>query len=162
MPSTTTYFQTWDRREAPLDDQAMQQHLRALAVSLAAPRRAGLLVCPRETFHSALETARHLSDETDTLAAPLAWICENGRAAEALFATLVPSRKAARRFSLPALDGGKPRVQVILEEIVKHGDAALTSQRLTDCLRAFDEVRALEMDELWAVPAALASCLMWD
>ncbi|MBR3504231.1 MAG: DUF3131 domain-containing protein [Clostridia bacterium] len=161
MRPTTWEYQSWDRREAPLDDRAMQQHVRALAVSMNAPRRAPLCVCPEEAFRTALETARALAGETETLAAPLQWLCENGRPAEALFAALAPRRREARRFSLPALPDGKPRVQAALEETVKHGDAPLTEKRLTDCLCAFDEVRALEMAELWAVPAALACALKW-
>ncbi len=154
--------QTFDKREAPLDDKAMQQHVRALAVSMSSPRRALLKVCPEEGFRGAMETARRLAGETETLAAPLEWLCENGRAAEALFAALAPRPREARRFSLPALPDGTPRIQALLDEITAHGDATLTAARLTDCLRAFDEVRALEMAELWAVPAALAAVLQWE
>lgn len=149
------------KREAPLDDKAMQQHARSLAVTLNAPRRAPLITCPEEAFHVALSEARRLAGEADALSAPLEWLCGNGRVADALFAALVP-KKARRPVRLPAREDGTPRVQALLEEIVRHTGGALTAERLIDCLCAFDEVRALEMSELWAVPGALAAVLQGD
>ena len=43
---------------------------------------------------------------------------------------------------------------------MRHSDAAIDERRLCACLSAFDEVRALEMNELWAAPSALAAVLM--
>ena len=151
MRSYTAVDQFWEKREAPLDDRAIQQHVRALAVTLNAARRAPLAACPEEEIRAVLSEAQGLCAEADTLPASLEWFCGNGRVAEALFAALLPAERKSR-FRLPAREDGVPRVRVLLHEIVRHSDAALTEKRLTDCLSAFDEVRALEMSELWAVP----------
>ena len=55
--------------------------------------------------------------------------------------------------------GREPRVLVLMREIVSLGDAALSGERMLMALRAFDEVQALTMAELWAVPTALRRAL---
>jgi len=145
----------WEKQEAPLDDRAIQQHVRALAVTLNAARRAPLSVCRAEVCRALMDEARRLAEETETLPASLEWLCENGRVAGAFFAALTPGRSQP----LPARRDGVPRIQALLTEVVRHSDAPLTPERLTGCIRAFDEVRALEMNELWAVPGALAAVL---
>ena len=155
MRGNSAAYQPWENREVPLDDMAMRQHARALAVTLNAPRRAPLVLCPREEYSAVMREARRLAGETETLPASLEWLRENGRMADSLFAALRPSA----RFSLPAREDGLPRIQALLEEIARHSDAPLTPERLTGCLTAFDEVRALEMNELWAVPSALSAVL---
>ncbi len=159
MRLNTAEDQFWEKREAPLDDRAMQQHARALAVTLAAPRRTPLALCPEEEYRAVMNAARRLSAETETLPAPLEWLCANGRVAEALFAVLTPPRREGGRFRLPAGENGLPRIQALLMDVVRHSDAPVTAERLTGCLAAFDEVRALEMAELWAAPRALAAVL---
>ncbi|MBO4298021.1 MAG: hypothetical protein J5602_01355, partial [Clostridia bacterium] len=144
MRLNTTPDEAWEKSEAPLDDEAMQQHARALAVTMNAARRAPLILCRKEAYRAVMADARRLAGETETLSAPLEWLCENGRVIDSLFAALVPEPN--RRAKLPAREDGMPRVQALLEEIVRHSGAALTPERLADCLRAFDEVRALEMD----------------
>ena len=59
---------------------------------------------------------------------------------------------------LPAV-GRVPRVLVLMREIVALGDTALSGERLLMALRAFDDVQALTMAEIWAVPTALRRAL---
>jgi len=142
------------RRSAPLDDAAMEQHVRSLAVSLNPDGHAALKMCARSAVRAPLENARALSPQRDALPASLEWLLENGRLTESfLQAQCLPNPTR-----LPAANG-LPRIQHLMQFLVSHSDASISSERLQRCLSAFDEVRALTMDELWAVPAALAAAL---
>ncbi len=139
---------------APLDDAAMEQHIRALAVSLNIDGEAALKPSSRTAVRAQLRAARTLAVETESLPASLEWLMENGRLVEAFSQSLsnAPAKK------LPAVQG-TARIRIIMQELVSHGDALVSSERLTRCLIAFDEVRSLTMDELWAVPSALTASL---
>ncbi len=158
MRLNNTIDDTWERHEAPLDDKAMGQHMRALAVSLTVDGRAPLAPACKQAFAAMLEEARRLGAETEDLPSALEWLCENGRMMQACFEALLPAWER-RPTRLPAR-GRSPRIQSVMADIVQRSDAAVSAQRMKDCLMAFDEVRALEMNELWAAPRALAIVLM--
>ncbi len=142
------------QRGAPLDDAAMEQHIRSLAVSLNTDGEAAVRFRPAAALKAPLHEAVRLAREAESLPAALEWLMENGRLAEAFMLSL-------RKDSSPRLPaaGGTARILHIARAIVRHSDALITLPRLTACLTAFDEVRALTMDELWAVPDALAAVL---
>lgn len=159
MRLNNTMEDSWERHEAPLDDKAMGQHMRALAVSLTVDGRAALSTGSRQAFSALIASARRLAAETETLPSALEWLCENGRLTQSYMEGLLPET-ARRRSTLLPSQNGYARIERIVSEIARHSDAAVSAQRLMDCLTAFDEVRALEMNELWAVPSALAAVLM--
>ncbi len=144
----------WQQRSAPLDDAAMQQHLRSLAVSLNPDGEIRLKCCSAAAIRAPLHAARSLSSPNASLPAALEWLIDNGRLIEAF--TLSLCHPISRR--LPAA-GHTTRISRIMQTLIRHSDAHITAERLCDGLSAFDEVRALTMDELWAVPAALAAAL---
>ncbi|MDY2873201.1 MAG: glucoamylase family protein [Eubacteriales bacterium] len=156
MRLNNTMDDTWERHEAPLDDRAMGQHMRALAVTLNVDGRSFLDVAPAQAFSDMMTTALRLGAQSESVGAALEWLCENGRLAQSYISALLPEGRGA---SLPS-KGGKTRIQSLLTEVVRHSDAAIDERRLCACLSAFDEVRALEMNELWAAPSALAAVLM--
>ena len=156
MRLNNTMDDTWERHEAPLDDQAMEQHMRALAVTLNADGRAFLDVAPAQAFSDMMTAALRLGAQSESTGAALEWLCENGRLAQSYLSALLPEGRGA---PLPS-KGGKTRIQSLLTELVRHSDAAIDERRLCACLSAFDEVRALEMNELWVAPTALAAVLM--
>ena len=144
----------WEQRGLPLDDASMQQHIRSLAVSLNPDGERMLTFHPRFTVRAPLKEARSLSLHTLPLSASLEWLLDNGRMAEAFFRSLC--RPDGQK--LPA-SGNTPRVQRIMKELILSGEAQITEGRLISCLTAFDEVRSLKMEEIWAAPAALACAL---
>ena len=156
MRLNNTMDDTWERHEAPLDDRAMGQHMRALAVTLNVDGRALLDVAPAQAFSDMMTAALQLSAQSESPGAALEWLCENGRLAQSYISALLPE---GRGVLLPS-KGGKTRIQSLLTELVRHSDAAIDERRLCACLSAFDEVRALEMNEIWAAPPALAAVLM--
>lgn len=158
MRLNNTMEDCWERHEAPLDDKAMGQHMRALAVSLTVDARAALSTGSRQAFSALVASARRLAAETETLPSALEWLCENGRLTLSYMEGLLPREE--RTSSLLPAQNGCARIERIVREIARHSDSAVSAQRLMDCLTAFDEVRALEMNELWAVPSALAIVLM--
>ncbi len=154
MRPNSVKYDPRQQRGAPLDDAAMQQHMRSLAVSLNPDSAAHLKGCTRASLRAPLRTARALSDGSDSLPAALEWLIENGRLIEAFALSMGCSSPQ----KLPAVRG-VPRITLIMRELVACSDAHITAERLCASLAAFDEVRALNMDELWAVPCALAAAL---
>lgn len=144
----------WEQRGLPLDDAAMQQRIRSLAVSLNPDGEKALTFRSLLSVRAPLKAARSLSLNALSLSASLEWLLDNGRLVEAFVRSLCcPNAK-----KLPA-SGNTPRVQRIMKELVVSGEARITESRLIDCLISFDEVRALKMEEIWAAPAALACAL---
>ena len=140
-------------RGIPYDEQAMQQHMRALALredvtGLRALR--GTTQCVRD-LHRA---ARALQVGEDERSDELHWILSNARVLEALFG----AQARPTRLRLPATQDGV-RVQTMMDELVAHSDALVTPERLAQAICAYDEVRALRMDELWSAPCALSLAL---
>jgi len=144
----------WTLRCAPLDDQAMQQHIRSLALTLNPDGKSAQRPSSAAALRAVLTESQSLAGGATAPCASLEWLLDNGRIAETMLLPLL--RPAAP--SLPAIHG-MPRVSRIMQELVRHGDGLITEQRLTDCLIAFDEVRSLTMDEIWSVPAALSAAL---
>ena len=144
----------WTMRGAPLDDQAIQQHIRSLALMLNPDGRSPLKSCSASALRAVLTESQSLAGSAPVPCASLEWLLENGRITETMLLPLLRPAGAA----LPSV-GGMPRVRRIMQELVRHGDGLVTEQRLTDCLIAFDEVRSLTMDEIWSAPAALSAAL---
>ena len=146
----------WDdhalRRDAPLDDGAMTQHARALAaalrvdgrrrldISLADPRRIGRLVDACD--------ALNISEGARTPA--LEWFEDNAHLVRADMCALIKERGG----KLCAV-GRRPRIQILMREMVAHSDAQISRDRLIGVIAAFDEVQPLKMEEIWAAPSAL-------
>ncbi len=154
MRSIPFFDHEWNRRGAPLDDDAMQQHMRSFALTLNPDGETALRFCSRSSIRDQLISAQNLTGGDLPPCALLEWLLENGRIAESLLLALRPSGS----ISLPA-SGSAPRILHIARELVRHSDGLVTEDRLTGCLIAFDEVRSLVMDELWAAPDALAAAL---
>lgn len=143
------------QRGIPYDDQAMQQHLRALALREMASGSQPLRADSAETVQNLHRAARELCGREGERSEELEWILQNARVLESLFAAQV--RVSRRR--LPASEG-QARIQTLMDELVRHSDALISAERLTQALLAYDEVRALRMDEVWAAPCALSSALL--
>ncbi len=140
------------RRDVPLDEQAMIAYARTLAQALKIDGAAHLRM--RAIRPSAL---RRLSEEAHGLTGPetagtpaMEWLMDNARLIESQMHTLC----ADKGERLPAAQG-VPRIQLLMRELVKHGDALVDKARLMGTLQAFDEVVPLRMAELWAAPSAL-------
>ena len=141
---------------AERDEQSLARHMRALAVQLRVDGRARL-TCPR-ALAAHIQT---LSHEAGVL------LRESASATPALERLHQDARIMEACAAQARLDGGarlnavgrEPRVLVLMREIVSLGDAALSGERMLMALRAFDEVQALTMAELWAVPTALRRAL---
>ena len=56
--------------------------------------------------------------------------------------------------------GGKTRILTVAEALVGSGDRRLNKENIMLALASFDDVQALEMAELWAVPEAVRICLV--
>ncbi len=141
---------------AERDEQSLARHMRSLAVQLRVNGRARLS-CPASLAAHTQALARaagELLRESANAAATLQRLHQDARIMEACAAQ-------AR------LDGGarlsavgrEPRVLMLMREIVSLGDAALSGERMLMALRAFDDVQALTMAEIWAVPTALRRAL---
>ena len=154
MRPNTAGKHEWERRAAPLDDLAMEQHIRALAVSLNPDGNAALRFPSDRALHAPLAAVHSLTGGSMPLPSALEWLADNGRMAEALMRAMC--RETGGK--LPAA-GGTPRIQQIMREMVRHGDGLVSAERMERSLTAFDEVRALTMRELWAAPSALAAAL---
>ncbi len=136
----------------PLDDAALQQQIRSLALTLN-PDGAALLKFPsRAAVHAPLAALRAMTDDAGPLPASAGWLLDSGRLTESLIRSLCLPNAA----KLPS-SGGLPRMQRIAREIIRLSGCLVTADRLAGCLQAFDEVRTLTMAELWAAPGALAA-----
>lgn len=143
------------QRGIPYDDQAMQQHMRALALRETPDGSRPLHVPPPEALQNLHRAARELCAQQAERSEELDWVLQNARVLESLFA----AQTRAPRHALPA-SGRQARIQTLMDELVRHSDALITGQRLEQALLAYDEVRALRMDELWAAPCALSGALL--
>ena len=144
----------WTRPGAPLDDAAMEQHVRSLAVRLNTDGLSAVRIPARSALRAPLSAAQSAAGENGDLPASLEWLLENGRMTEVFALTLLPDERPR----LPA-SGGTARIQAISETLIRHSDCLIPPDRLIRCLIGFDEVRALTMDEIWAMPGALAASL---
>jgi len=68
---------SYRQRGAPLDDAAMEQHVRALAVSLHPSGRAAIKAPSLHSICAPLAAARSLADDQDVLPVSLEWLLEN-------------------------------------------------------------------------------------
>ena len=148
----TPFQETGFTRSGALpDDAAMEQHIRSLAVHMELDGSAPIRFPAKCTV---LKPLTSLTRDKSAHSPAAEWLLENGRAAE----KMILSMTEQCRTRLPA-SGGTARIQRIAEELVRCSDARISCRRLTDCLRGFDEVRSLTMDELWSAPAALCAAL---
>ena len=143
------------QRGIPFDEQAMQQHMRALALREAVVCEQRLRGGDSEAVLALHRAARRLGRAEEERSVELDWILKNARVLEALFASLTPGPKGR----YPATAQGA-RLQTLMRELVRHSDALISPEGLVQALRAYDEVRALRMDEIWAAPCALSRALM--
>ncbi len=144
----------WSVRGAPLDDAAMQQHIRSLALTLNPDGETAVRFCTRSAVRAPLIAAQSFPPENPAPCPALQWLLENGRLTESMLLSLRPSGGVP----LPAF-GGTARIQHIARELVRRGDGLTSRERLTGCLTAFDEVRSLTMAEIQTAPDALAAAL---
>jgi len=109
----------WSVRGAPLDDAAMQQHIRSLALTLNPDGEAAVHFCTRSAVRAPLIAAQSFPPENPAPCPALQWLLENGRLAESMLLTLRPSGGVP----LPAI-GGTARIQHIARELVRRGERA--------------------------------------
>ena len=141
---------------AERDERSLARHMRALAVQLRVDGRARL-TCPASLAAQTQALAREaggLMRESTNATPALTRLHQDARLMEAC-ATQARLDGGVR---LPAV-GRVPRLLVLMREVVALGDTALSGERLLLALRAFDDVQALTMAELWAVPTALRRAL---
>ncbi len=141
---------------AERDERSLARHMRSLAVQLRVNGRARLS-CPASLAAHTQALARaagELLRESANAAATLQRLHQDARIMEACAA----QARLDGGVRLPAV-GRVPRVLVLMREIVALGDTALSGERLLLALRAFDDVQALTMAEIWAVPTALRRAL---
>ena len=74
MRLNNTMDDTWERHEAPLDDRAMGQHMRARAVTLNVDGRAFLDVAPAQAFSDKMTTALRLGAQSESVRAAIEWL----------------------------------------------------------------------------------------
>ena len=138
------------------DERSLARHMRSLAVQLHVDGRARLS-CPASLAAQTQALAREAGDvlrESACATAALQRLHEDARIMEACAA----QARLDGGVRLPAV-GRSPRVLVLMREVVALGDTALSGERLLLALRAFDDVQALTMAEVWAVPTALRRAL---
>ena len=141
---------------AERDERSLARHMRSLAVQLRVNGRARLS-CPASLAAHTQALAREAGEllrESANAAATLQRLHQDARIMEACAA----QARLDGGVRLPAV-GRVPRVLVLMREIVALGDTALSGERLLLALRAFDDVQALTMAEIWAVPTALRRAL---
>ena len=141
---------------AERDDGSLARHMRALAVRL------------RVNGHARLTCPARLAGKIQALGREAAKTLAESAAATPALERLAQDARIMEACAAQAhLDGGArlraadgvPRVLAAMREAVARGDAALSAERLLAALRAFDEVQALSMAEMWAVPTALRRAL---
>ena len=141
---------------AQRDDRSLARHMRSLAVQLRVDGRARLR-CPgglvREIHALAREAGELLSQSAGADPALLR-LAQDGRIMESCAA----QARLDGGMRLPGT-GGDPRVLALMRHAVALGDTALNGERLMAALRAFDDVQALTMAEVWAAPTALRRAL---
>ena len=138
------------------DDDALARNMRALAVRLRVTGRAHLR-CPSHLARNIQRLGRAAAKILAESAAPtpaLERLAQDARIMEACAAQARLDSGA----HLSAADG-VPRILLAMREAVARADAPLSAERLTAALRAFDEVQALTMAEMWAAPTALRRAL---
>ena len=141
---------------AERDERSLARHMRSLAVQLRVDGRARLS-CPASLAARTQRLSREAGEllrESANATAALQRLHQDARIMEACAA----QARLDGGVRLPAV-GRVPRVLVLMREVVALGDTALSGERLLLALRAFDDVQALTMAELWAVPTALRRAL---
>ena len=141
---------------AERDERSLARHMRSLAVQLRVDGFARL-TCPASLAAQTQALSREAGDvlrESACATAALQRLHEDARIMEACAA----QARLDGGVRLPAV-GREPRVLVLMREVVALGDTALSGERLVLALRAFDDVQALTMAELWAAPTALRRAL---
>jgi len=134
---------------APLDDERMIQRVREMAVYLSSGKSEPLKGPGEKELGRLL---RKLRTDKGGRSAEMEWFAENGRLLESMQEKKDKSR-------LPS-DGELPRIQRLMREILCRSDALVNRERLTACVKAFDEIRPLRMREIWMVPSALRTEIM--
>lgn len=151
MDITSRKYREWNRA-APGGEPVAEKRMRMLAMDLRVDSRAQLYF-PRREIRQLRVLARRahaMSEECRALAPAMEWLNDNARRMEAYCV----EARAGRGGRLPAVRG-LPRVALIARSLLEGGDVSLAQEGLERALLAFDDVQALGMAELWAVPAAL-------
>lgn len=141
---------------AERDDRSLTRHMRSLAVQLRVDGRARL-TCPGYLATQTQELAREAGEvllESASATPTLLRLHQDARIMEACAA----QARLDGGVRLPAV-GRVPRILIVMREVLALGDTALSGERLKLALRAFDDVQALTMAELWAAPTALRRAL---
>ncbi|HIU34675.1 MAG TPA: hypothetical protein IAB02_08935 [Candidatus Pullichristensenella excrementigallinarum] len=134
------------------DDQSIVGQMRALAVRLSVDGRARLR--PDADLAGAI---RRLAGEAERVLSGTmegSEVLERFRQDARLMESCARQARMESGAQLPA-HKGVPRLLETMRQLVAHGDTHLPSERLTLALKAFDEVKPLNMAELWAAPTAL-------
>ena len=144
------------KRMAPVsetsDDFALARRMRAAAVEVRADGRARLRLEKR--------TRTRLSGLGRDVESFLATGGDGGAALDRLAQDMRIMESCAEQAALDATGalpacGGMPRILIAIDVLCGGGDIRINRDRLMLALASFDEVQALEMAELWAVPEAV-------
>ena len=142
------------------DDGVLTRRMREAAVRLSVDGRTRLGLS-----RAALEELRSLNRQAEALrcglndaGTALERLLQDGRLMEAC---AEQARLDGVR-DLPASEGAA-RIGMVLEALCGRGEVRLTRERLLLAVASFDDVQALEMAELWAVPEAVrvSLCSAW-
>ncbi len=164
-----------DNGELPLRSELfsadqMEQHGRTLAAShtLSAQRVADQLL-PRlaENQEVLLETCRLLTEAAKAnrgIAPAGEWLLDNFYLIEEQIRTAKRHLPKGYSRELPRLaagpSAGLPRVYDIALEAISHGDGRIDPESLSRFVAAYQEVTALKLGELWAIPIMLRLALI--
>ncbi|MBE5774294.1 MAG: hypothetical protein E7337_10220, partial [Clostridiales bacterium] len=144
----------WEGMDREADEIQLARRMRALAVELRVDGGARLRLSGNipGRLRAALSEARRLDAACEDGGQALRRLVQDGRMLEAL----VKQAGAEGGVRLPAWEG-KPRILWVAEAVVSAG--AVDAERLMRAVSAFDDVQALTMAELWAVPLAVRMVL---
>ncbi|HEX7880578.1 MAG TPA: glucoamylase family protein, partial [Candidatus Eisenbacteria bacterium] len=174
-PTTTDIIETAtapQRHRDILSPEGLEAHARLLAGRFAVGESTGEA---GHVFHERLNAgARILRDAYRKLIADAAgaesplpaaeWLLDNFHLVEAELADI--RRNMPKRFidRLPVLTGGdhagRPRIQALAIELLRHSDASIDLARLIRYITAFQTLVPLTIGELWAWPTLLKAELI--
>ena len=135
-----------------MDEIQMARSMRALAVQVRTDGHAKLLL-PRKTLvclQSLIQQARQMDRQCGDGDAALRRLVQEGHMLEAC----ARQARAGGGMRLPA-SGNTPRILSVVKMLSCEGERELTEKAIIRHISEFDDVQALTMAELWAVPEAV-------
>lgn len=143
----------WMNSESAADEQSLVAYMRDIAVEFQRTGLNRLKLPQREEYR--LQKALHEMRKIDDLSMDSGELLKRFLQDRRIIESCVQQAVLDGGIKLPADSNGELRIEWIADAMCAQGEMRLDKERLLQALGAFDDVQALTMDELWAMPEAL-------